>query len=239
MIRAPSSYEILMPGFPGRSQRGFLGWSTIVLLRTPMGYALFDTGGSGDRPGLMQALRQRGIEEDEIATIVLSHLHFDHMANVECFPKAEIILHQDEYGYVQDHGSADPAVSMFQVESLLRRSQLSLVAGELEVLPGIRMIQTPGHSGGHVSLAMTVDGQRVVLAQDAVKHRGELASGRSAGAFDETAAGASIRRVADMADIVVPGHDGPIHIRNGVHLPSGVSTEISLTLREHSYLLEA
>lgn len=234
-----SRFEILMQGFPARSPRGFLGWSTIVLLNTAKGYALFDTGGSGDRPGLMAALAERGIEREDIGTVVLSHLHFDHMANAECFPKAEIILHEDEYVYVQDNGCNDPAVSVFQVEGLLRSAQLSLVSGELEVLPGIRMIRTPGHSGGHVSLVMNVDGQRVVLAQDAVKHRGELASGISVGAFDEAAANASIRRIAEMADLVVPGHDGPIRITNGKQLACGVSTEISLTLCERSYVLSA
>lgn len=239
MTITPASYDILMHGFPGRSSRGFLGWSTIVLLHTARGYALFDTGGSNDRPGLMAALQKRGIERDDIATVVLSHLHFDHMANAECFPKAEIILHEDEYAYMREHGHADPAISTFQVEGLLRGPQLSLVSGELEVLPGIRMIRTPGHSGGHVSLVMNVGGKRVALAQDAVKHRGELASGQSAGAFDEAAARASIRRIAELADIVVPGHDGPIRIENGQHFPTDVTIEIALTLRAHSYVLEA
>jgi glyoxylase-like metal-dependent hydrolase (beta-lactamase superfamily II) len=233
-----ASYDILMHGFPGRSSRGFLGWSTIVLLQTAKGYALFDTGGVGDRPGLMAALQARGIGRDDIATVVLSHLHFDHMANSECFPKAEIILHEDEYAYVHEHGTSDPAISMSQVEGLLRRPQLSLISGELEVLPGIRVIKTPGHSGGHISVVLNVDGKRVVLAQDAVKHRGELASGHAAGAFDEVAAKASIRRIAELADIVVPGHDGPIRIENGHHFPTDVTTEIALTLRAHKYVLE-
>jgi N-acyl homoserine lactone hydrolase len=237
MVQA--SYDILIGGFPAKAARGFLGWSTIVLLHTSKGYALFDTGGIGDRTGLMAALGKRGLGIDDISRVVLSHLHFDHMANAECFPNAEIILHEDEYAYVREHGASDPAISMWQVEGLLRGQQLSLVSGELDVLPGIRMIRTPGHSGGHTSLVLTVDGKCVVLAQDAVKHRGELASGQSAGAFDEAAAAASIKRIAQMADIVVPGHDGPIRIENGVHIPSDVTTEIGLTLRAHSYVLEA
>ena len=234
-----ASYEILMPGFPGRSSRGFLGWSTILLLKTARGLALFDTGASGDRPGLRAALRGRGIEPDRIGTVILSHLHFDHMANAECFPKAEIILHEDEYAYVREHGAADPAISVFQVDGLLRSAQLSLVSGEIEVLPGVRMIRTSGHSGGHVSLVLTVENRRVVLAQDALKHRGELVSGHSAGAFDEAAANASIRRIAGMADVIVPGHDGPITVENGEYIASGVSAEISLTLREKRFPVEA
>ncbi|MCC2609426.1 MBL fold metallo-hydrolase [Neorhizobium sp. Rsf11] len=235
----PASYDILMPGFPGRSSRGFLGWSTILLLKTYEGHALFDTGGSGDRPGLMAALAERGIDRHDIRTVILSHLHFDHIANVECFPKAEIVLHESEFAYVRDHRFDDPAISRFQVESLLRSPQLTLVSGELEVLPGVRMISTPGHSGGHVSLVMTVDGKRVVLAQDAIKHRGEIETGAPAGAFDEEMARASIRRIVGMADIVVPGHDGPLTIENGrVAAAPSVCAEVSLTLDGRCFLLE-
>jgi N-acyl homoserine lactone hydrolase len=240
IVPKPAPYEILMQGFPGRSSRGFLGWSTILLLNTREGYSLFDTGGSGDRPGLMAALKQRGIDRDDIRSVVLSHLHFDHMANVECFPKAEIILHESEFAYVQDHKHTDPAISRFQVEGLLRSPHLTLVDGELEILPGIRMIRTPGHSGGHVSLVTTVEGKCVVLAQDAIKHRGEIETGISAGAFDEEEARASIRRIVGMADIIIPGHDGPLVMEHGnVVATSPVSVEVSMTLGSRRFLLEA
>lgn len=235
----PASYDVLMPGFPGRSPRGFLGWSTIVLLKSREGYALFDTGGNGDRPGLMAALAERGIDRQEIRTVVLSHLHFDHMANVECFPKAEVVLHESEFAYVQDHMNDDPALSRFQVEGLLRSPQLTLVSGELEVLAGVRMICTPGHTGGHVSLVMTTDGKCVVLAQDAIKHRGEIETGTPAGAFNEETARASIRRIVGMAEIIVPGHDGPLIMDNGSILAtSALATEISLTLDSRRFTLE-
>lgn len=234
-----SSYEILMPGFPARSARGFLGWSTIVLMKTHRGYALFDTGGSGDRPGLMAKLTERGIDRKEIRTIVLSHLHFDHMANVECFAGAEVILHQAEVDYVKNHMDDDPAMSRYQVEGLLRSPQLTLVSGEPDVLPGIRMISTPGHTDGHVSLVMTIDDKCIVLAQDAIKHRGEIETGIPAGAFDEEAGRASIRRIVDMADIIVPGHDGTLIMEGGrVLAPSPLAAEVTLTLDGRRVTLE-
>lgn len=225
------SYEILIPGFPARSARGFLGWSTIVLLKSAEGYALFDTGGSGDRPGLMTKLAEHGVDRKDIRTVILSHLHFDHVGNVECFPRAEILLHQAEFDYVREHMDDDPAIGRFQVEGLLRSPQLTLVSGEIDVLPDIRMISTPGHTGGHVSLVMTVDDKCIVLAQDAIKHRGEIETGMPVGAFDEDAGCASIRRIVDMADIIVPGHDGPLVMDKGrIVATSPVNTEIILTL---------
>lgn len=226
-----SSYEILIPGFPARSDRGFLGWSTIVLLKSAGGYALFDTGGSGDRLGLMAKLAEHGVDRQDIRTVILSHLHFDHVGNVECFPQAEIILHQAEFDYVREHMDDDPAIGRFQVESLLRNPKLTLVSGEIDVLPDIGMISTPGHTGGHVSLVMTINDKCIVLAQDAIKHRGEIESGMPVGAFDEDAGRASIRRIVDMADIIVPGHDGPLAMDKGrILATSPVNAEIILTL---------
>lgn len=220
-----TGYDLLLTGFPARTERGFLGWSTTVLLRTTAGYALFDTGTAGDRPGLLRALAARGIRNGDIRTIILSHLHFDHVANAECFPQAEFLLHETERDYFDDHGAADAAVPLFLAESLLRKPRLRLISGEPEVLPGIRVLRTPGHTGGHISLSLTVDGKQVVLAQDALKHRGETVSETLAGAFDAEAARKSVDRILTMADVIVPGHDVPLERVDGGFVPVSASHE--------------
>ncbi|NLS08024.1 MBL fold metallo-hydrolase [Rhizobium sp. P32RR-XVIII] len=110
------TYDILMSGFPGRSGRGFLGWSTIVLLHTPEGCALFDTGSAGDRPGPINALAARNIPLSAIRTVILSHLHFDHIGNAECFRNADFLLHENEFAYFENHGTSDAAVPQVSTE---------------------------------------------------------------------------------------------------------------------------
>lgn len=232
-------YDVLIEGFPGRTRRGFLGWSSTILLDTDDGYALFDTGSHGDRPALMAGLHERGIASSEIRTVVLSHLHFDHVANVECFPEAEVILHEEELAYFQSHRTRDPALPIFCVEGILRRPRLTLASGELEVLPGIRMIRTPGHTGGHCSLVLSADHQRVVLAQDAIKHREEARTLQPAGAVSDREARASIRRILSIADVVVPGHDAPFRVENGkVGAVGTLREEITVTLDGRTIALE-
>lgn len=231
-------YEVLIQGFPGKTPRGFLGWSTVLLLHTSKGPVLFDTGASGDRPGLLAALRHRGIEPADIGAIVLSHLHFDHIANVECFPNAEVVLHQAELSYYYDHQGADLALPVFQIEGMLARSKLQLIHGELELFAGIRLLRTPGHTAGHFSLVLQRDGQTHVLAQDAIKHRLEASSGAASGAFDSAAAAASIARIMGMADVIVPGHDTSLRVNAGIVSPIGaVHAEIVSTLSERSFAL--
>ncbi|MSU92075.1 MBL fold metallo-hydrolase [Rhodobacteraceae bacterium 2CG4] len=226
-------FQILMQGFPGRTPRGFLGWSTVVLLHGPDGPVLFDTGAHGDRPGLMAALAARGLRPGDITTVILSHLHFDHIANVECFPQARIVMHESEAASIEQSGADDPAVSLSVAKAVLASDTLQLVSDEPELWPGLQMIRTPGHCLGHVSLVMKQDDGCAVLAQDAVKHRGELGSGHADGAFHPAMAAKSISRIAAMADLIVPGHDAPLAWDGREVTPlASVSTEVSLTVSD-------
>jgi N-acyl homoserine lactone hydrolase len=217
-----------------------LGWSTVVLLNVDGRYALFDTGGWGDRPTLLTRLKALGVDPHQVDLVVLSHLHFDHVGNVECFPQAEVILHAAELAYYREHAHRDLALPVFQIEGMLARANITVVEGEPEVMPGVRLIQTPGHTGGHCSLVLTVDGKRVVLAQDAIKHRGELESCGVTAGFAPGIAAASIARIRAMADLVIPGHDGPLALSNGqVTVLERPKETFTLTLDNRSLTLEA
>lgn len=233
-------YELLMNGFPGRASRGFLGWSAVILLQTRDGPVLFDTGGAGDRPFLLDRLHQRGISPDRIGTVILSHLHFDHVGNVECFPNATVIVHEDEIAYFRQYGHADVAMPLYQVQALLDRENVSLVTGEPELFPGVRLIKTPGHTAGHCSLLLTDGGRRIVLAQDAIKHRGEIASRTATGAFSPSQASDSIAKILSLADVIVPGHDGSLEMRESKVVAAGpVSETITITFDGRPIQLDA
>jgi len=101
----------LWTGFPGRTHRGYLGASSayvILASRT----VLYDTLGFGEREGLYHRLKDLGIPPERVEVVVVSHLHFDHAANVDLFPQAEIVLHKLEWTHakrVARNPLADPA----------------------------------------------------------------------------------------------------------------------------------
>ena len=232
-------YELLLNGFPGRSGRGFLGWSTAIFVEGDRGPMLIDTGGGGDRGLLLHRLQENGIAPDAVRTVILSHLHFDHVANVECFPRAEIIVHEDELAYVEQHGAHDLAVPMFLVRGLLACGRLKSVSGEPMLSEGISLIRTPGHTGGHCSVVLEMPRDVVVLAQDAIKHRGECLLGRPTEAFSLEAATRSIERIVSIADVIVPGHDSLFRIDKGKVEPLKPASEVlTVTLSNRTFLLE-
>lgn len=211
--------DILLTGYPGKLSRGWLGWSTVVLVHTSAGPVLFDTGAHNDRPALMQALADRGIAPAALHAVVLSHLHFDHIANVECFPQARILVPQRELDETKRNGLADPALPLMLIDGMLATGRVEAVAGEPELFPGVRLLLTPGHTLGHASLWLPE--LRTILAQDAVKHRGEIEGGGPATAISPTDARASVARIVGMADHVVPGHDVPLRIVGGKAFAEG------------------
>jgi hypothetical protein len=57
--------DVLLSGFFGESNRGFLGWSAIYLVTTPSGRRLiFDTGGYNERGTIPKLLEAHGIADE-------------------------------------------------------------------------------------------------------------------------------------------------------------------------------
>lgn len=228
--------QVLMNGFPGASPRGFLGWSTIMLVRHLEKIILLDTGGPGDRVGLLEALERNAVEPSAVDTIVLSHLHFDHASNVELFPNAEVLIHRTELDYARDAALEDLAICGWAADAIARHPRLKILEGEPELLAGIQVMHTPGHTPGCISLAMVVEGELWVLAQDAVKNREELTSGEVAMASDLRAARASLERIRSVAHVVVPGHDVPLRIEGDTVVPlAEARAEITEILTGRTY----
>lgn len=205
------TYEVILSGYPGTSNRGVLGWSSIVAVRAVPLTVLFDTGSAADRKGLLAGLARVGLEPVRVDVVVISHLHFDHASNAELFPNSKVIVHETEIDYALCHGATDLGLSAWLTSGLMSMAP-QIVAEELELSPGVRIINTPGHTAGHISLMIESEEGVVVLAGDALKDRTEAADKHSPSAFDPDAGAASIRRILDLADVVIPGHDTALRV---------------------------
>jgi N-acyl homoserine lactone hydrolase len=198
---------VLLQGFPGRSERGYLGWSACYLVTTPRGERiLFDTGGYNERAVVVAKLAERGIAADELDVLVLSHLHFDHAANWDVFPKAEIVVHERELAYAAS-AEADGAVLRFHAEALRAQSRLRAVSGdEIALTPELTLLHVPGHTPGAMALAAGEN----ILCGDAVKSRWDLEGTLSPPWWNQAQALRSIERLKSLSEVLLPGHDAPL-----------------------------
>lgn len=206
--------DILFSGFPGKTNRGFLGWSSCILIRMksqpPL---LFDTAGFNERVVLLDKLGKLGVSPQEVGGVFLSHFHFDHVPNYGMFNNAVYYLHELEVHHIQNHHHNDLAVPYEMFPSLKNTGRLSVLSGSSGSVHGLNWVHTPGHTPGLYSLFLEYGGERWVLASDAVKNRTELVTGSSEMTYDSASSSASIRKIRNYADIVVPGHDDLLRVK--------------------------
>ena len=148
---------------------------------------LVDTGADGlgpDTGRLLQNLKTEGIAPEDIDTVILTHGHPDHIGgNTDTegkpvFANARYVIWRDEWDFWMSE-QAELKLDEHSREVLLGyarknlppiQSQLSLVDHETEVLPGIQTIAAPGHTPGHMVLAISSEGEQLLCVSDTVLH---------------------------------------------------------------------
>lgn len=211
--------DVLFSGFPGQSDRGFLGWSSCVLIRPDQGGPiLFDTAGFNERYVLIQKFQDLGVKLEDVEIVFLSHYHFDHAANVSLFPKAKVFLHEKEIVHIKKCQKGifnDLAVPHEMFKVLEESGRMCVLKGLSGYINQFEWRLTPGHTPGLCSMLLKMGNKKWVLASDAVKNKTELATGHASMSLDDEASAKSISWIRENADVVVPGHDGILNLQRG------------------------
>jgi N-acyl homoserine lactone hydrolase len=185
----------------------------------PDGLIVFDTGiGFGNheideayRPvvgDLPSLLRDRGLEPDRVIALACSHLHFDHAGQNAAFAGRPIHVQTAELVASTGVDYTVPEWVHFPGARYVAH------AGDADLLPGVRLVATPGHTAGHQSMVVDDATGRTVLAGQAVYTRAEWdgavdpsVSGE-ASAWDPALYRSSIARLRALEpDVVLFGHD--------------------------------
>lgn len=117
-------------------------------------------------------LKSAGYECSDIGTVILTHLHWDHMYYLEKFSGSRIIVQERELEFAMDpiplyyKSYEDPTLGL---EAPFRKVDIETVNGEVEIEPGIRVFATPGHSPGHQSVEIDcADGDSYICCGDSL-----------------------------------------------------------------------
>ena len=153
------------------------------------------------------ALESFEVRQDEINGLINCHLHADHSGQNRDFPGIPIWVQPAEWAaaHTPDHTILEWVD--FEGADVRERE------GDHLVVPGVRILATPGHTPGHQSVAVDTDDGLVILAGQACYTAGEwdgdpdALEGRSS-APDREAYDRSIQRLRDLAPTrVLFGHD--------------------------------
>lgn len=218
-MRNPS-VAVLLNGFLIPSDQGNPAFCGAYLIAGPGRRVLYDCGHVGRRRWLLDALRDQGIGPADVDVVVVSHAHWDHLQNVDLFPRARVLLHAAELRRLD--APADLGTPAWTAAILAPLDVAETGDGD-EVAPGVRVVHLPGHTPGSIGVTVTTDDGVAVLTGDAVATADALRSGRCLGRpADAAAADASVARVAGIADVVYPGHDRPFRVADGAYITDPV-----------------
>ena len=206
-----SNIETLLTGFPGKSSRGFLGWSGCYLVTTARGRRLlFDTAGYNERATVINSLAKLGVVPEDVDFVVLSHLHFDHAANWDLFANAEIIVHEREIAYADSRGGRQRRAPVSHAD----------VAGTpppaLDFGRDCSRGWRPGHTCArtHARMHCAGDGKEI-LCGDALKSRWDLNGPMTSPVWDADLARQAIAKLTQLGTRLYPGHDMPLELVAG------------------------
>ncbi|MDG2390037.1 MAG: MBL fold metallo-hydrolase [Planctomycetaceae bacterium] len=114
---------------------------------------------------LERSLAEQGVSREEIDTVVLTHLHFDHAGGVTRrnengelkleFPNAEHVIQQGEWNVANaDWPELRGVYTSENYELLADSAQLRLIEGDVEIAPGVRCVVTGGHTEFHQAIVI-------------------------------------------------------------------------------------
>ena len=242
-----SKIDVLTYGFALVTDQGNVGYSTVSLVETDGRRILIDTGPASRRLWLLKALESRGLGFEDIDTLILTHLHWDHCQNADLFTHSRVLVHPREIDYAQNPNRHD-VMSASYFADMLRKLKVDPISDGDEVAPGVSIIDTPGHTRGHISIVAEHDGERALVAGDAMPDGGTVRRKLPYNVFwDVNDATESVEKMLAASDVFYPGHDRPFRLEGEdlsyLHGPMGLEVEAnvegggssSLTYTVHSH----
>lgn len=159
-------------------------------IRDEAGVTVVDAGiGPSDGPAaawapvpgrLPQELAEAGVDPAEVDTVVLTHLHTDHVGwsvvaegpkRRPFFANARYVLQRGEIEAVE---RLNPGLRETLLEPLRDAGRLSPADGETALTPRSRVVPTPGHTPGHQSVLVESGGELVAVTGDVLVHALQL-----------------------------------------------------------------
>ena len=166
-----------------------------------------------------EALARMGVDPAAVQRLVISHMHYDHIGNLDLFAHARISVARDELSFwttdpiarrPQFASHTDPA-GVQRLRQAADTGRVDEIGERAEIAPGLTAIRVGGHAPGQLVFEIAGEHGPLVLANDAVHYEAELESDRPFGIFSDLAGMYrgydTVRALMSSGATLVPGHD--------------------------------
>ncbi len=202
-------------------------------LRSPEHTIVVDVGfgrEEGERRGRTflrcpsEGLRLIGIEADEVADVVITHMHYDHAGNLALFPNARFHIQDNELAYVTGRAMTHKRLrhsfhlpDVLDIVRLVYGDRVVFHDGCEQIVPGVTAHPMPGHARGLQSLTVNTARGTVVVASDAAHYYESFLNEElfmtHENLFELVESYRRLRKLAPSDDHIIPGHD-PLVLEN-------------------------
>ncbi|HVL91390.1 MAG TPA: MBL fold metallo-hydrolase [Actinomycetota bacterium] len=223
----PSSAADLCLNVPEHEAVDYVGGAEILagmnclMLRDGENVILIDSGLGAFAPDGPERLRAgldaHGVSPEDVSMVLTSHTHRDHigghvMEGAPAFPRARYLFSKVEW----DHAAISSAEATQSILPVLADADVVEWLPSGEVLPGIEVIDAPGHTPGHVAFGISDEGMRCLYLADSFLYPRHLERPELYSRYDwdgpmsvETRKKLIGRAAAERATVVVYHLDAP------------------------------
>ncbi|HJS57761.1 MAG TPA: MBL fold metallo-hydrolase [Vicinamibacteria bacterium] len=127
---------------------------------------------------LLAGLARLGVRPEDIDIVINTHLHFDHAGGntraiegrvVPTFPRARYVVQLGEWeDATRPHERSRASYLDENYVPLAEARQLHTVQGEVDVVPGVRVVPVGGHTAYHQMVVVESEGQTLAIPTDLV-----------------------------------------------------------------------
>jgi glyoxylase-like metal-dependent hydrolase (beta-lactamase superfamily II) len=140
-----------------------------------------------DTGKLLGNLKEAGVRPEDIDIVFITHAHPDHIGGTlddednPNYPNARYFMSKDEWDFwfseeafekVREHLSQIVPVDVFMKVARGQlgpvKDRIKLITEESEIIPGIRVHFTPGHTPGHMVVSFSSEGEELFNVGDAI-----------------------------------------------------------------------
>jgi N-acyl homoserine lactone hydrolase len=141
----------------------------------------------------------------DIDIVIVTHLHWDHTGGNTLFPKAKIIVQEQEL-----HWARSLEAIRTHLPTTLEDIDYTVVSGDVQIADGVKVILTPGHTYGLQGVLIRGQARPLFIPSDTLPLYKNVETDPfqiSDVYVDLEAYGRSVKRIANLSAAILPCHD--------------------------------